>query len=63
MPCSCCAGESLDIFGERGARRELRRYLRDGLGGRPMPLTDLYRFPTVQTLARHLHALTSGAER
>jgi len=33
MPCSCCAGESLDIFGERGARRELRRYLRDGLGG------------------------------
>ena len=33
MPCSCCAGESLDIFGERGARRELRRYLRKGLGG------------------------------
>jgi magnesium-protoporphyrin O-methyltransferase len=32
MP-SCCAGDSLDIFGERGARRELRRYLRDGLGG------------------------------
>ena len=32
MP-SCCAGESLDIFGEKGARRELRRYLRDGLGG------------------------------
>ena len=33
MRCSCCAGESLDIFGEKGARRELRRYLRDGLGG------------------------------
>jgi magnesium-protoporphyrin O-methyltransferase len=33
MPCSCCAGESLDIFGERSARRELRRYLRKGLGG------------------------------
>jgi len=33
MPCSCCAGESLDIFGERGARRELRGYLHDGLGG------------------------------
>jgi magnesium-protoporphyrin O-methyltransferase len=33
MPCSCCAGESLDIFGEKGARRELRRYLRKGLGG------------------------------
>ena len=33
MPCSCCSGESLDIFGEKGARRELRRYLRNGLGG------------------------------
>jgi len=33
MPCSCCAGESLDIFGEKSARRELRRYLRKGLGG------------------------------
>lgn len=34
MPCPCHSGESLDIFGERGARRELRRYLRNGLGGR-----------------------------
>ena len=33
MPRSCCAGESLDIFGENGARRELRRYLGKGLGG------------------------------
>jgi len=33
MPCSCCPGESLDIFGEKSARRELRRYLRKGLGG------------------------------
>jgi hypothetical protein len=33
VQCSCCAGESLDIFGERSARRELRRYLRRGLGG------------------------------
>jgi magnesium-protoporphyrin O-methyltransferase len=33
MRCSCCAGESLDIFGEKSARRELRRYLRKGLGG------------------------------
>ena len=32
MPCSCCAGEALDIFGERAARRELRRYLEHGLG-------------------------------
>lgn len=37
MPCSCCAGESLDIFGEKGARRELRRYLRKGLGGSDAP--------------------------
>jgi magnesium-protoporphyrin O-methyltransferase len=33
MACSCCAGESLDIFGEKSARRELRRYLSKGLGG------------------------------
>jgi magnesium-protoporphyrin O-methyltransferase len=33
VTCSCCSGESLDIFGERSARRELRRYLRKGLGG------------------------------
>ena len=31
MPCSCCAGESLDIFGEKSARRELARYLEKGL--------------------------------
>jgi magnesium-protoporphyrin O-methyltransferase len=37
VPCSCCAGESLDIFGERGARRALRRYLRKGLGGSDAP--------------------------
>ena len=33
MRCSCCAGEALDIFSEKGARRELRRYLENGLGG------------------------------
>jgi Methyltransferase domain len=33
VPCSCCAGESLDIFGEKAARRALRRFLRKGLGG------------------------------
>ena len=32
MPCSCASAE-LDIFSEKGARRELRRYLRKGLGG------------------------------
>src|SRR5262245_44956402 len=33
MPCSCCAGDSLDIFGEKGARKQARRYLADGLAG------------------------------
>jgi magnesium-protoporphyrin O-methyltransferase len=37
VPCSCSAGESLDIFGEKSARRELRRYLRKGLGGGDAP--------------------------
>lgn len=37
VPCSCCAGESLDIFGEKSARRALRRYLRNGLGGGDAP--------------------------
>ena len=34
MACSCCAGESLDVFGEKSARRALRRYLRKGLDGK-----------------------------
>ena len=33
MPCSCSAAETLDIFGEKAARRALRRYLDHGLGG------------------------------
>lgn len=33
MPCACCAAESLDIFSEKAARRDLRRYLKQGLGG------------------------------
>lgn len=33
VPCSCCSGESLDIFGEKGARRAVGRYLRKGLPG------------------------------
>jgi hypothetical protein len=33
VPCSCAAAESLDIFSEKAARRELRRYLRKGLRG------------------------------
>jgi len=33
VPCSCCASDRLDIFDERAARRALRRYLANGLGG------------------------------
>ena len=33
MPCHCAAAESLEIFSEKSARRELKRYLRNGLGG------------------------------
>ena len=33
MPCSCSAAERLDIFDEKAARRALRRYLANGLGG------------------------------
>lgn len=33
MSRSCCSGQSLDIFGEKAARRALRRYLHKGLGG------------------------------
>ena len=34
MACACCAGEALDVFGEKSGRRALRRYLRKGLDGR-----------------------------
>ena len=33
MPCSCGAADRLDIFDEKAARRALRRYLENGLGG------------------------------
>ena len=33
MPCCCSASERLDIFDEKAARRALRRYLANGLGG------------------------------
>jgi hypothetical protein len=33
VPCCSCCSDSLDIFDEKGARRELRRYLSKGLGG------------------------------
>ncbi len=33
VPCSCSVAERLDIFDEKAARRALRRYLANGLGG------------------------------
>jgi magnesium-protoporphyrin O-methyltransferase len=33
VPCAGCASDSLDIFDEKAARRALRRYLANGLGG------------------------------
>lgn len=43
-----------DVGGDSLAVAVVRRRLRERLGGRPISLTDLYRFPTVQALARHL---------
>ncbi|MGC4789672.1 non-ribosomal peptide synthetase [Micromonospora sp. DT178] len=50
-----------DVGGESLRLAIVRRLLQERLAGRAIPLTDLYRFPTVQTLARHLHAQTEGA--
>ncbi|MEU4779737.1 acyl carrier protein, partial [Micromonospora sp. NPDC023633] len=50
-----------DVGGESLRLAIVRRLLQERLTGRAVPLTDLYRFPTVQTLARHLHAQTEGA--
>ncbi|MFI1195154.1 amino acid adenylation domain-containing protein [Micromonospora sp. NPDC020750] len=50
-----------DVGGESLRLAIVRRLLQERLAGRVIPLTDLYRFPTVQTLARHLHAQTEGA--
>ncbi len=41
MSCSCCGGNGCDaFFGERSARRDLRRYLRRGLRGDARRLAD-----------------------
>ncbi|WP_433384651.1 amino acid adenylation domain-containing protein [Micromonospora sp. KLBMP9576] len=50
-----------DVGGESLRLAIVRRLLQERLAGRTIPLTDLYRFPTVQTLAGHLHAQTEGA--
>ncbi|WP_405097029.1 non-ribosomal peptide synthetase [Micromonospora sp. NBC_01412] len=49
-----------DVGGESLRLAIVRRLLQERLAGRVIPLTDLYRFPTVQTLARHLHTQTEG---
>ncbi|CRK57733.1 Nonribosomal peptide synthetase [Alloactinosynnema sp. L-07] len=43
-----------DVGGDSLSLAVARKLIQRGLGGRPLPLTDLYRFPTVRALARHL---------
>ncbi|MEK8110292.1 acyl carrier protein [Micromonospora sp. M12] len=50
-----------DVGGESLRLAIVRRLLQERLAGHSIPLTDLYRFPTVQTLAQHLHAQTERA--
>lgn len=45
-----------DVGGDSLLIGIVRRLIQERLDGRPIPLTDLYRFPTVQSLASHLHA-------
>ncbi|MFF2954887.1 amino acid adenylation domain-containing protein [Kitasatospora sp. NPDC057965] len=52
-----------DVGGDSLGVALVRRRLQEQLGGRPIPLTDLYRFPTVQTMAAHLRATTTGGPR
>jgi amino acid adenylation domain-containing protein len=49
-----------DIGGDSLTVALVRRRLQERLGGRPISLTDLYRFPTVQTLAEHLRMTIAG---
>ncbi|GGQ76007.1 non-ribosomal peptide synthetase [Couchioplanes azureus] len=48
-----------DVGGDSLRLAIVRRLLQERLG-RAVALTDLYRFPTVQTLAGHLHAQITG---
>ncbi|MBB4909161.1 non-ribosomal peptide synthetase [Actinophytocola algeriensis] len=43
-----------DVGGDSLSLAVARKLIQRGLGGRPLPLTDLYRFPTVQSLTQHL---------
>jgi acyl-coenzyme A synthetase/AMP-(fatty) acid ligase/aryl carrier-like protein len=50
-----------DVGGDSLAVTLVRRQLRDRLSGRAISLTDLYRFPTVQSLAKHLQTTAQEA--
>ncbi|GAA4873203.1 amino acid adenylation domain-containing protein [Kitasatospora terrestris] len=52
-----------DVGGDSLGVALVRRRLQEQLGGRPIPLTDLYRFPSVQALAAHLRTTTTGVPR
>ncbi|MGH3621693.1 MAG: AMP-binding protein [Sciscionella sp.] len=49
-----------DIGGDSLRLAQVRNLLREGLAGRQVPLVDLYRFPTVESLARHLAGSVAG---
>jgi acyl-coenzyme A synthetase/AMP-(fatty) acid ligase len=43
-----------DVGGDSLSLAVARKLIQRGLGGRSLPLTDMYRFPTVQSLTQHL---------
>ncbi|GAA2978790.1 non-ribosomal peptide synthetase [Actinokineospora diospyrosa] len=49
-----------DVGGDSLTLALVRRRLQEQLGGRRISLTDLYRFPTVRTLATHLRTVMTG---
>ncbi|MEV7095358.1 amino acid adenylation domain-containing protein [Amycolatopsis sp. NPDC051045] len=49
-----------DVGGDSLSLAIARNLIQRRLGGERLPLTDMYRFPTVQSLARHLHTRTAG---
>ncbi len=50
-----------DVGGDSLRLAVVRNHLRENLAGRSVPMVDLYRFPTVESLARHLHTSGLGA--
>jgi amino acid adenylation domain-containing protein len=49
-----------DVGGDSLSVAVARKAIQRRLGGRQLPLTAMYRFPTVQSLAQHLHAQMTG---